>query len=147
MPLTILPDHFAGNHPVGQIAFLIDLHRAKHAQINVTAANHGKRICAGKICGASHLTDGFLTGVDEISVFFALERIGANPQHAIFALQNHMHARRNVIRHKCRHANAEIHIKSIAQLARNALHNALALFNVFAGFCRQGHWFASTTEN
>jgi hypothetical protein len=37
-----------------------------------------------------------------------------------------------MIRNQRRHPNAKIHIKPIAQLPRNPLHNALALVDIFA---------------
>ena len=38
-----------------------------------------------------------------------------------------------MIRNQRRHANAQVHIESVAQLARNPLHDAFALVGIFAG--------------
>src|SRR4029078_6935773 len=34
-------DHLARNHPVGEVAFLADLHAAEYRQVDVSAADHG----------------------------------------------------------------------------------------------------------
>ena len=62
------------------------------------------------------------------------DREGPDAEHAILALQNHVHPRRNVIRHQRGQADAKIHIEAITQFARNALHNAIALLGVFRRF-------------
>ena len=97
----------------------------------MAAANHGKRIGAGKIRRAFHFADGFLAGIDQIAIFLALDGIGANPQHAILGLENHIHARRHMVGHQGGHADAEIDIEAVAQFAGNALHDALAFVGIF----------------
>jgi hypothetical protein len=44
-----------------------------------------------------------------------------------------------MIRHKRRHADTEVDVEAIAQFVRNALYDALALFNVFRDFWWTGH--------
>ena len=39
-------DHLAGDHPVGQVALLADLHRAQDGQVDLAAADHA-RSCRG----------------------------------------------------------------------------------------------------
>ena len=61
-------DHLARDHPVGQVAVLIDLQRAEHREIDVPAADHRERVGAVEIGAAGELRDGFLARVDEIGV-------------------------------------------------------------------------------
>ena len=48
--------------------------------------------------------------------------IGKRPhaQHAVLALQRHVHARRNVVRHQGRDADAEIDVEAVLQFLRGA---------------------------
>ena len=92
MPFTILPGiiQFA-------IAFFVHFHRAEHAQIDVPAANHGKRIGAREIRGAGHLGHRFLAGIDQVGIFFAFDRIRPDAEHSVLRLQHDFHARRHMI--------------------------------------------------
>src|ERR1700746_3229634 len=89
-------NHFPWDHPIGEIALLIDFHCAQNAEINVAAADHGEGIGTGEVGRASDLADGFLAGIDQIGVFFSLERVRTDAKHAIFALQHNVHAGRDV---------------------------------------------------
>src|SRR5262249_24372484 len=42
------------------------------------------------------------------------------------------HSRGHVIGNQSRHSDPEVHVKSVAQLPRNPLHNPFALIDVFA---------------
>ena len=42
-------DHLAGNHPVGEVAFLVHLQRAEHGQVDVPAAHHRERVGAAEV--------------------------------------------------------------------------------------------------
>ncbi len=42
-------DHLAGDHPVGEVALLVDLQRAEHGEIDVAAAHHRERIGAAEV--------------------------------------------------------------------------------------------------
>src|SRR5215471_15086825 len=95
------------------------------------ASDHRERLGARKICSARDLRDRLFTSVDQVRVFFALEWEGPDAEHAVLALQNDLDAGGNVVRHQRRHADPEVNVEAIAQLAGNALHNALALFLVF----------------
>ena len=64
--------------------------------------------------------DGLLAGVDEVGIFLALIGKGANAKHAVFALQRYGHARRNIVGHQRRNADAQIDVKAILQFARGA---------------------------
>ena len=64
-------DHFAGNHPVRDVAFVGHFERAENGEIDVTAADLRKGIRAGEKGRAGHGRDGLFAGVDQIGVFFA----------------------------------------------------------------------------
>ena len=62
-------DHLAGDHPVGEVARLGDLHRAEDGEVDVAAADHreASRRCE-KIAEPGMHRDGLLAGVDEVGV-------------------------------------------------------------------------------
>src|SRR5215469_17267162 len=95
------------------------------------AADHGKRIGARKVTGSRHFGYGLLAGVDKIWVFLPFDRIRSDSEHAVFALQHHLNALGNVVGNERRHANAQVHIESIAQFAGNTLYDAFAFIEVF----------------
>src|SRR4029077_6497392 len=64
-------------------------------------------------------------------IFLAFERKRPHAEHAVFTLQDDLDAGSNVVRHQSRHADAQVHVKTVLHLARNALHDALALLHVF----------------
>ena len=123
--------HFSGNHPIGEIAVLVDFHCAQHAKINMAATNHRERVRTRKIRCPGEFAHRLLAGVDEVGIFLAFHRIRADAEHAIFALQNDIHSRWDVIRNKRGHADAEIHVEPIAQFARDPLYDAITLLRVF----------------
>src|SRR5258708_29661714 len=104
------------------------------------AANHGKGIRARKIRRPRHLADRLLPRVNQVSILLTLDRIRPNPQHPILTLQHNFNPRRNVIRDKRRHPNAEIHIDPIPQFQRNPFHDAFAFVQVFHNTVASGRW-------
>src|SRR5262249_32158261 len=120
--------------------FFVDLHRSEDAQVDVPAADHGERIGAGEIRSAWHLGHGFFARIDQVSIFLPFDRIRANTEHAVLALQHHMNPGWDIIGDQCRHANTEIDIEAITQLAGNALDDAFAFFDIFS-------WFAHSWLN
>src|SRR5580700_7686432 len=132
-------DHFSRDHPIGEIALFVDLHGAEHAEVDVAAADHGERISAGKISGPGEFTHSFFSGVDEVRIFLPFDWIGPDAEHAVFALQNHVHARRHVVSHQRRHSNAQVDVETVAQFAGDAFDDALAPVDIFAGFGRGRH--------
>jgi hypothetical protein len=99
-------DHFVRDHPVGNAAGFVDFHRAHHAKVNMTAANHRERIGARKVRGARQFADRFFPRVDQVGVFRAFE---------------------------CIWPDAEVDVESVAQFAGNALHDAFAFVGIFWG--------------
>ena len=95
------------------------------------AADHGKRIGAGKIRCALDLADGFFPGIDQIAVLLAFDRIRADAEHSILRLENHIHARRDVVRDQRWQPDAEIHVKAVLQFASDTPHDAFAFVEIF----------------
>src|SRR5581483_4063762 len=78
-------------------------------------------------------------GVDQVRVFAAVKRERSNPEHAVFTLQNDVDARRNVVRNQRRHANAEVHVETVAEFLGDALDDALAFFDILRNLRWSGH--------
>ena len=74
----------------------------------MSAANHRKRIGAGKIRRACHFADCFFSCIDQVRVFRSFDRIRTNSQHSILGLQNHVHPRRNIIGNQRRQSDARL---------------------------------------
>src|SRR6202022_931282 len=123
-------EHFAGDGPVGEGSLFVDLEGAEDREVDVAATNHGERIRGGKIAGAGEFSDGFFAGVDEVGIDFGFERIGAAPEHAVFGLENDVHAGRHIVCDKGRHANAEVDVVAVAEFAGDSAGDAFA-FLVF----------------
>ena len=64
--------------------------------------------------------DGLLAGIDQVGIFLARIGEGAHAQHAVLALQRHFQARRNIVGHQGRDADAQIDIEAVFQFARGA---------------------------
>ena len=96
----------------------------------MAAANHGEGIGGRKISSAGKLGDGFLAGVDEVGIHFGFERIGPDAKHAVFGLQNDVHAFENVIGHERGHADAKIDVIAVAQFKGDAAGDAFAFLIV-----------------
>src|ERR1019366_9777199 len=117
-------DHFAGDHPVGEVALFVNLHRAQHAEVDVAAADHGEGFGTREVGGAGQFGDSFLAGVDDIGVLAAFDGIRPDAQHAVFRLQNNVEMRRHVVRHHGRDADAEVDVEAVAKFVRDAAGDA-----------------------
>jgi hypothetical protein len=82
---------------------------------------------ARKITRSGNFGDGFLSRVDQIGVFFAFEGIRSDAEHAIFGLQDHFDAGRQIIGDQRGQADAQVDVVAVAQFARDAAGNAFAL--------------------
>src|SRR5262245_61212291 len=96
----------------------------------MTAANHRERIGAGKEGCSGQRSHRFLAGVDEIRIFFALERIWSNAEQSVFRLQQHLNARWDVIRAQRWHANPQVDGETVFQLAGDAARDDLTFGKV-----------------
>ena len=89
----------------------------------MAAADHAKGISGRKIGRAGKFRDGFFARVDEVGIDFGIERIRADAEHAVFRLQNYVHAFWHVVGHQRGHANAQVDVVAVAQLQRNPPRN------------------------
>ena len=110
--------HLAGNHPVGQVALGRHLHGTEDGKVDVTTADHREGIGAIEEGAARNGGDGVLAGVDEVRIDFVVRGEGANAEQSIFALQPHVHACGNVVRHQRGQANAKVHVVAVTQFLR-----------------------------
>ena len=79
----------------------------------MATADHGERVGAGKISCAWDFANGFLACIDQICVFGSFERIWADAQHPVFALQDYFHAFWDVVGYQRRHTDAEIYVVAV----------------------------------
>src|SRR3954467_6321229 len=112
--------------PVGQIAVLRDLERAEHAKIQVAAADHGEAVRVMKIGGARQCRHVPFARIDQLGIAFAGTGRGAHTEHAIFCVVDQRAARRHELGDQLRNANAQIHIRAVENVLRQALRHLLA---------------------
>ena len=106
--------HFPWDRPVRERSLFIDLQRAENGEIDVAAADHGKRISGGKITGAAEFANRFFAGVDQVGIDFGIERIGADAEHAIFRVQDYFHAFGHIVGDQRGHPDSEVDVVTVA---------------------------------
>jgi hypothetical protein len=74
-----------------------------------------------KVSAARQHGDGLLAGVDQVIVFIARGRRRAHAQNAVFTVQYHFNAGRQVVGHQRGHADAQVHIRAVVNVLRHAL--------------------------
>ena len=119
-----------GQLPPDQVhtpGIFIDLESTENGEIHVAAANHGEGIGRRKIRRARKFGDSFLARIDEVGIHFGFERIRADAEHAVFGLENNVHAFGDIIGDERGHADAEIDVVAVAQLQRNPPCNPFTL--------------------
>jgi hypothetical protein len=92
--------------------------------------NHTERIRARKVRCARQFGYCFLAGVNQVGIFRAFQRKRPHAEHAVFGLEDHFHAVRNMVRNQGGNPDAQVHIKAVAQFQSNAFHDALAPLDV-----------------
>ena len=90
------------------------------------AADHGEGVGAGKEARAGDGGDGLLAGVDEIGINVILGGKRSETENAVLGLEDHFHARRDVVRNERRHPDAEVDVIAVAKLLRGAFHDLIA---------------------
>jgi hypothetical protein len=101
--------HLAGDHPVGDVAVLVDFQRAQDGVVHMTAPDDGKRGAGVEEAAAGHDGDWLTAGVDQVGIH--LGRIGgrrAQAHKAVIRLKQLLDAFGNVVGHLGRHAVAEM---------------------------------------
>jgi hypothetical protein len=109
-------DHLAGDHPVGQVAVLADLHGTQDGQVDLAAADHGKAVVAAKDAAALDGGHRLLAGVDQVGVDFVLGGERADAQHAVLGLQPHLLVGGHKIGHQRGNAYPEVDVKTVFEL-------------------------------
>lgn len=79
--------HLARNDPVGQVAILRHLQRPEHRKMHLGAANHAKGFGGGEGGGTLEIGDGFLPGIDNVSVLCTFLGVGTHAQQPVLRLQ------------------------------------------------------------
>ena len=108
-------DHLAGNHPVGEITGLADLHCAEDCEVNLAATDHRKRICTRKNGRPWDGRHGLLACVDQIRINLPFEGKWTDAQQSIFGLKPNRHAGRNMVGDERRQPDAEVDVVAVAQ--------------------------------
>ena len=106
--------------PVGQIAGGRHLKRPQHANVQVTAAHHGKAVGVVKVGAAGQDGDRLFTGVDQVKVFLARARGRPHAKQAVFTVQQHFFFHWNVVGHQSGHANSQIDHMAFVNVLRHA---------------------------
>ena len=109
-------DHFAWDHPVGDVSFLGDLHGAQDAHVDVSASDHGEGLgrCERSRAGAGG--DGLFACVDQIGVDVFFGREGSDPEESVLRLKPDIHPVGDVIGDECRHPDPEVDNVAVLQL-------------------------------
>ncbi len=110
-------DEFAGDHPVGDVGVLADLHCAEDGDINVPASDHGEGIAGGEEGCAGPGGDGLFAGVDEVGVDGVLVGEGADAEQAVLGLEPDIDALGDVVGDECGDADAEVDDEAVAEFA------------------------------
>ena len=112
---------FLAGVPVGQVAGGTHLKSAQHTDVQVAAAHHGKAVGVVKVSAACQHGHRLLAGVDQVIVFMPGSWCRAHAQNAVFAVQYHFNAGRQVVGHQRGHADAQVDIGAVVNVLRHAL--------------------------
>src|SRR6476469_6247396 len=112
--------------PVGQIAVLRDLERAKHAKIQVAAADHGEAVRVMKVSGARQRRHPLFARINQFGITFVRLGRRAHADHAIFCVVDQRAALRHELGDQLGNANAQIHVRAVGNILRQALRHLLA---------------------
>ncbi|MNC52326.1 hypothetical protein D3C75_1016670 [compost metagenome] len=117
--------------PVGQIAAFGNLIGAEHADIQVTAAHHGKRVAVMEKAAAFEQGNRLFTGVDQFGIFLAGRRCRAHTENAVFAVQEDLFIRRQEVGYLGWDPNAQVDVGTFRDIAGNTFGQLL--------MCKFGH--------
>ncbi len=81
--------------------------------------------------------DGLLAGVDQVGIFVALHRKGADAQQAVLGVEDYVDPLGDVVRHEGRDADAQVDVHAVLELAGGPLRQ------LFSGKCHGScsRWF------
>jgi len=107
-----------------------DLHRAEHADVDVTAADHRERLSGVEERRAGDRGDRLLAGVDEIGILVALDGKRPDPEQAVLALEHDVHAGWDEVRHQGRHPDPEVDVEAISELGSDSAGHLIAVHSL-----------------
>src|SRR5437899_1006444 len=84
------------------------------------AAHHRERIGVMEVRAAGEQRHRLLAGIDEVHVDRILRGRGAHAEDAVFAVQENLAVFRQVVADERRHADAEIHVRALRNVLRDA---------------------------
>ncbi len=113
-------DRIAAGVPVGEIAGHGHLECAEHRDVEVSAAHHRERIGVVEVRPAGQQGHGFFPGIDEVRVFLARRRRRAHAEDSVLAVEEYLPVLRQVVADERRHADAQIHVRALRDVLRDA---------------------------
>ena len=112
MPLTILPGIIQlAMSPAAETCIA-----PEDRGVDLAAADHPEAGRGVEEGGAAAQGHGLLAGVDQVGVLLALERVGADAEDAVLALQHQLDVVVDVVGHQRRQADAEVDVGAVGQL-------------------------------
>lgn len=128
----------ARQHPVGQVAARRHLQGAEQGEVEAARADHAEGLVRAEDAGARRERDRFLARVDEVRVLGARRRVGAQPQDAVLRLQLDLDGGGDEGGGQHGHADAEVGVHAVGELAGGAADDAGAFGGRGAG-AEHGH--------
>ena len=113
--------------PVGDVAVLRHLERAQHAQIQMPAARDGEAVGVMHIGSAGAQRDMRGAGVDQERIDGIGCRRGADADHAVLGMEDHLAVRGHEVGDQRRNADAEIDQPAFGNVARAPRGHAVAI--------------------
>ncbi len=101
-------DFFSGNHPIGEIAPLADLHGSEHRDIDVASTDHGK--AHGRVECAASVDDRhrLFSGVNDLGVDLIVVGEGAHSKQSVLGMKDDSTGGINVVADQRRDADTKI---------------------------------------
>src|SRR5690606_10390402 len=107
--------------PVGQVARGRYLEGTEHADVEVAATHHAEAVGVMEIGAARQQGDGLLAGIDQVVVFLTLGRGFAHAQNAVLTVQDDFAVGGKVVGNQGGHADAQVHVRTVGDVAGDAL--------------------------
>ncbi len=113
-------NHLPRNHPVREVATLIDLQSAKHGHVKMSAPDQSEAHGAVNRRGARHRGHKASSRIGQICIFHAFGRPCTQADHAVFRLEIDAVTRRYEGCNEARQSDAEVDEHARLDLARHA---------------------------
>ena len=113
-------DAALGQHPVGQVAALRDLHRPQHRYIYVSATNHGEALDGVEEGHARVEREELTARVDEVNVLLTGLGHRAVAKYAALAVVGDTTAFRDELGAECGYAYAQVHDVAVLEFSGDA---------------------------